>query len=245
MASRRVQLLLLRGFELRDGDEVIDVGTSSRRVLAFLALHERQLTRSYVAGTLWPDSTEAKAGANLRTALWRLRRPGLEIVEVTSTHLRLSSEVFVDSRHLVVVAQQILERHGAVGPPELAPALAVEPHDLSGELLPDFWDAWLVIEREWLRQLGLHALECLAADLVELGQPGRAVLVALAAVEVEPLRESATRALVRAHLAHGNRIEAHRQVQRYGALLASELGLAPSRELMHLVEPVSARSGSG
>src|SRR5262245_10682657 len=89
-------LRLLRGFELRQGDEIIPLPMSAQRLAAFLALHDRPIQRVHVAGTLWIDSSEEQANASLRTALWRLRRAGSTIVHGTSTHLVLSSVVPVD-----------------------------------------------------------------------------------------------------------------------------------------------------
>ena len=52
----------------------------------------------------------------------------------------------------------------------------------------------------------------------------------------EPLRESAQRTLIEAHLAEDNWVEAQRILHAYRALLDRELGVAPSRELVGLVE---------
>src|ERR1051326_1731847 len=44
-------------------------------LLALLALQEgRTLERAWLAGTLWPDSTEEQAAFNLRQNLWNLRQ---------------------------------------------------------------------------------------------------------------------------------------------------------------------------
>jgi DNA-binding SARP family transcriptional activator len=53
----------------------------------------------------------------------------------------------------------------------------------------------------------------------------------MTAVGIEPLRESAQRVLIEAHLAEGNLVEARRAFMRYRDLVADELGVLPSREL--------------
>src|SRR6267143_7006815 len=73
--GRDVRLDLLQGFQLVCSAVVVDLPLSAQRVLAFLALHTRSLTRSYVAATLWMDCAEERAGASLRSALWRINRP--------------------------------------------------------------------------------------------------------------------------------------------------------------------------
>jgi DNA-binding SARP family transcriptional activator len=62
----------------------------------------------------------------------------------------------------------------------------------------------------------------------------------MAAVRAEPLRESAQRALIAAHLAEGNCGEALDQFKSYERLLASELGLCPSAQMLELVSAITA-----
>ena len=80
--------------------------------------------------------------------------------------------------------------------------------DLDGrlhwDLLPDWYDDWLFLERERLGRLRVHALEALCRRFLDAGFPARAIDLALTAVSVEPLRESAHRALISTHLAEGN-----------------------------------------
>jgi DNA-binding SARP family transcriptional activator len=106
---------------------------------------------------------------------------------------------------------------------------------LSADLLPDWYDDWVLIEAEDWRQLRLHALEALAGRLIALGRWGEAAGAAWAAVRAEPLRESSRAALIQVHLAEGNQSEAMREFMRYRALLDAELGLAPTARLHELV----------
>src|SRR5919202_1528765 len=110
---------------------------------------------------------------------------------------------------------------------------------LHGELLPDWYDDWVLFERERYRQLALHALEAQAERLQELGRPPEALQRALAAVRSEPLRESGHRLLIRVHLAEGNAVEALRQFELCRRLLRDRLGLDPSPQLVELVAPLT------
>ncbi len=224
-----LELLLLRGFELRSRGEPLELPVGSQRLLAFLALHDRPLHRAHVAGSLWPNTLDAKAAANLRSALWRLRRPGPDVLAATPVHLSLDPAVWVDVRTLEDVAYRLLHE------PDQMDLAAIDPHALGGELLPDLWDAWVVIERERLRQVSLHALEALCKRCLDAGYVAHAVLAGTMAVEADPLRESANRVLIEAHLAEGNRSEAIRQFECYERLLCRELDLEPSHDLRALV----------
>jgi DNA-binding SARP family transcriptional activator len=104
-----------------------------------------------------------------------------------------------------------------------------------GELLPDWYDDWLVTERERLRQLRLHALEESVRVLIERGRLSEAIDLGLRAVAMEPLRESAHRLVIRAHLAEGNRAEALRQYRCCADLLRHELAVEPSAQMAVLL----------
>lgn len=97
----------------------------------------------------------------------------------------------------------------------------------AGELLPDWYDDWLVIERERFRQARLHALEALCGALSSKRRYAKAIEVGLVAVASEPLRESAHRAVIRVHIAEGNISEALRQYEVCRDSL-SQAGLRPS-----------------
>ena len=77
---------------------------------------------------------------------------------------------------------------------------------LRGELLPDWDEPWLVVERERLRQARLHVLETLARQRLSDGDAPAAAIASLAATQIEPLRESSQRLLIEADLALGNRV---------------------------------------
>lgn len=230
-ASRdRASLSLLNAFELRCDGLPVSLPLSAQRLTAFVALHQHPLQRLYVAGTLWIHASDDRAGASLRSSLWRLNRSGHPVVEATSTHLRLAPDVDVDLRRALAVARRVIDRSADAADLEVAEAT------LHGELLPDWYDDWLLFERERFRQLSLHALEALAERLIHDGELGRALEAALSAVRTEPLRESAHRVLVRVHLAEGNRNEALRQYELCRRLLRERLGVEPSSQLDELLE---------
>ena len=193
-----LRLGLLRGFELRQGSDLVQLPFSAQRVIAFLALHDRPLHRLYVAGSLWLDASEARANASLRTALWRLGRPSCPLVDASTTHVGLAADVEVDVREAKAAAQSLIR--GAAAARAVSPQVLYE----SGEILPDWYEDWVFIEREHFRQLRLHALEALSERLLAARRFGEAIEAAVAAIRSEPLRESAHRALMRTLAVAGN-----------------------------------------
>lgn len=207
---------------------------SAQRLLAFLALHERALPRSCVAGSLWPDASEDHAAGNLRSTLWRLGRPGNHAVETSAGHVELSPLVEIDLRESAALAHGVL--WGSVSLDETDRVLSA----LSSPLLPSWSEDWVVIERERFCQLRLHALESLCEQLTAAGRHADAIEAGLTAIEGDPLRESAHRALIHAYMAEGNTGTAVRHYHSFRRLLVEELGLEPSPEMKELAQVVAA-----
>lgn len=222
-----IRLTLIDGFQLIVANRVIQLPMSAQRLVAFMALQNRIVSRVYLAGVLWPDTTEQRSTANLRTSLWRVRRSNCNVLRVTSTHIALDPGVLVDVCEVRRRAEQLL------GDPQDDAALNLSR--FTADVLPDWYDDWVVLERERFRQLRLHLLEALCDRLTSAGQFRRAVEAGFAAVSGEPLRESAQRALIAAHMAEGNRSEALRQYELYRQLLQKELRLRPSSLLVSLI----------
>lgn len=226
------------------------VPEGSKRLLALVALGHGRVGRRYAADALWPAGDDSRAAGNLRSALWRLRGAGIDVVCCDKWSLSLVAGVRVDTRDLGAWADRVTG--GRPRPDDLA---RVHLDTDALDLLPGWYDDWTILERERLRQQLLRALESLSALLSRTGRHADAVEAALAAVCAEPLRESAQRALVEAYVAERNWCEARRALDAYRDLLARELGVAPSAELLarvrdglpvrsRLVRPLKVAAGS-
>ena len=225
----RCHLHLLGCWDLRVSGETIELGVREQRLLALLALRGRR-PRTYVAGTLWPNSTEDHALTSLRTAILRSRRAVPSILDVGRSNVALHPAVRVDVHDMLRVAE-----HGDGPVPNPKDSLAVLS---AGDLLPGWYDDWVLFEKERLQHLRLRALETLGASQLASGHPDLALAAALEAIAVEPLRETAHALVIRAHLATGNPSAAIHAFRHYRGRLQQELGIAPSRELADLVRPL-------
>lgn len=237
----RLQLSVLGGFELSIDDQPQVVSATGEKLLAYLVIRARvrPVRRAALAEELWADTDPVRASARLRSALWRLPRPnGYPLVRGMASGLQLTAGIVVDlwraedaARTTTIMADVVAANgQGQDG---------YEPiHHLSGELLPGWSEEWLVIERECFHQVKLHALEQISARLLRRGCYAGALQAAFAAIQCEPLRESAQRQVIEVHLAEGNKAEALRQYWKFKKLLAAELGLDPSASIQHLVCPL-------
>ena len=228
-----VRLNVLSGFELVHRGTAVPLPLSVQRIVALLALHGRPLQRVYVAGVLWINSSEARANASLRTTLWRTNSVAKSIVQARGQWIGLVPGVDTDLREATGCADRALRGDGA------ANELAILSR--AGDVLPDWYEDWVVIERERFRQLRLHALERLCETLAAERRFAEATSAGLSAIAGEPLRESAHRALIAAYLAEGNAGEALRHYRLFARLLRRQLQLRPSPEMNALIAPVHQR----
>jgi DNA-binding SARP family transcriptional activator len=230
-------LHLFDGPYLTIGGRRREVPDGGQRLLAFVALSGPRVNRRAAAGTLWPVGSDERGAGNLRSALWRLRGAGIDVIESDKRALGLVAGIAVDLHTAWERATRVI-RGTAIGR-DLDPDLWNRP----GELLPGWYEEWVVFERERWRQRLLHGLEALARHLTSTRRHADAVEVAHSVVALDPLRESAQRVLVAAHLAEGNVAEARRSFERYRTLLAEELQVRPGSELTALVH-VGCRVGA-
>lgn len=212
------------------GTELRSVPEGSKKLLAFVALRRGRVERPYAAGALWPLGDDLRAVGNLRSALWRLRRAGIDVIEADKWSVRLADHVAVDVHQLAEWANRLID-HSAL-PDDLTAAGVPET---ACRLLPGWYDSWAVLERERIRQLVLHALEALSGELSALGRHDEAVAAAQRTVLEEPLRESGQRALLSAYLAQGDQAEARRAYALFARRLRVELGVEPSRQIAALM----------
>lgn len=232
-------LQILNGFVLRRGGDEVVVAAGCQRLVALLAVNG-PTGRVVTAGTLWPDVTDERASGNLRTSLWRLNRQWPGLVQSDEQSLSLTPHVSLDVDDLTCRARAVANGSGALEPAERYSVLVD-----AGELLPGWYEDWVILARERFRLLRLNALEPLSERLLRAGQVVWAMEAAMAAVRAEPLRESAHHAVLAIHVACGNADEARRYFAAVSRVLQTELGVEPSAGLRRLAAQSDAASGPG
>lgn len=210
---------LLGGFALADAEGPIDVPQSSAKVLAILGLRRAPVPRSELASDLWPQVDPRRALGNLRSAVWRLPAVARQAICGRGDTLAIGPDVDCDIHSI--------DADAARACPRLIPPSGAR---LCAELLPGWYDDWILVERERLGLYRAELFERLSDDRRQQGRVDEAVFYAVASISVEPLRESAHRALLRAHAEQKNLTEMRRHYRTLVALLADEIGVPPSPE---------------
>src|SRR5204862_4084954 len=113
---------------------------------------------------------ETRAYSNLRSALARLERTYRDVLQTSKLEIGLAGGVTVDIDRARTLARRLLDPAVTPEQSDLSPATVVA---LSGDLLPGWYDDWVLVEAEDWRQLRLHALERLACRLTAVGWWGQ------------------------------------------------------------------------
>ncbi len=225
----RLRIELLGGFRLFvDGRlSARQPGARQQQLIAFLVLHARDahVARQRVAGSMWPESTDAQALTNLRRELHHLRDdwPRLEaLIDSGSRTIawRADAAALVD-----VVAFEAAATRGLAG--DVA-ALQEAARAYQGDLLPGVEAEWIDAERERLRQRATRVLAQLVSMFETQQSLDRAIEHVQALLRLDPLNEDGWRSLMRSQARRGDRAAALHAYQQCAAVLKNELGMGPS-----------------
>lgn len=239
MATLSIQLLgtfqiCLDGQPLPDFDQ-----RRQQLLLAYLLLHRHApLSRTHLAFTLWPDSTDNQALGNLRRELSKLRRrlPQAErylTIDNQSVCWREDSGYGLD---FAVFEDALTAAAQNSGRPDAYRSLASAVEEYTGPLLPGFYDEWLLGERERLAQSFTQALEKLAQLSEEDRDYPAAIGWAQRLLRQDILHEPTYRRLMRLYALTENRAGALRTYHACVSVLEQELDVEPDRETQQLYQ---------
>jgi predicted ATPase/DNA-binding SARP family transcriptional activator len=231
--SNKLEVRLLGKFDVRrDGKPIAITSRPAQSLFAYLILSiGTSHRREKLAGMLWPDSLEETARDNLRHALWRMRK-ALESASSTrflhaddvTVGLKESSDYWLDAAEL----EKVRENASA---DELIAVLS----DYQGELLPGFYDEWVILEREHLYSIFEHHM----ARLMSLLQTENRWLDILEWserwIKLGQKPEPAYRALMSAHAAKGDMSKVPATYERCVKSLR-EFGIEPSEQTKELYQ---------
>ena len=226
------QLSLLQSWQLRRGTDVVHLAARQQRLITALAINGPRL-RGFLVGLLWPECRESRALESLRVSMHLISRQVPGLLVNGGAVLSLSDVVDVDL-HRVRAQIRELSRVGLNG--NVASCL----HELrDAELLPGWYDDWVLFEQSRLRQDRLHAFHIIARESLARRDYEAALEAAEAALELEPLYESAVALLIQAERQRGNKAAVLRAFEKYQLNLKEDMGLLPSEAIRRLIADVS------
>ncbi|MFN8443578.1 MAG: BTAD domain-containing putative transcriptional regulator [Caldilineaceae bacterium] len=240
----------------------------SRKQLALLAYLATEHTIAHSRETLmalfWPNESTESARNNLRVTLSRLREvttklgptPKAELLVIDRNNVQLHAAWLerCDSNHFQrLLAETRQHSHtsrdqcAACQSNLLAAGTLYQADFMAGfglEDCPEF-EEWLLVQREKFHVFALEAYADLANYAENKGDLAAARLFAQRQIEIDPLRESPYRQLMRILAKAGERTAALAIFERCRTLLRQELGLDPEAETLSLHLQLLNAEGSG
>jgi predicted ATPase/DNA-binding SARP family transcriptional activator len=223
-------------------------------LLAYLAVTGQAHSREALAALLWPEASERRARAGLRSALWALNKTPLAVwlhLDGETIALPPDEAVVIDAvrfRALLATAEAHDHPHTEICAdclPAVTTAVSLYQADfMAGFTLPDApaFDEWQFFEADDLRALLARALERLLRFHSEAEDWDQAIVYGRRLTALDPLHEPAQYALMQLYARSGQQAAALRQYQLHQETMAAELGLEPSAEMTALQEQI--RSGA-
>ncbi len=239
--SPRYRLHLLGAFQIESDSGSIRLATRKvESLLAYLALFPEAHPREKLAALLWGDVPDEQARHSLRTALAAIRKElGDDVVIADRETVQLNPDfpLWVDARQIFDLRLPIVDLE--------IENLKSKIEDYHDDLLSDFYDDWILPERERLRALYLDALLRLAQHHRAKSEYARAVEFARKALASDPANEKAYQHIIFCLAATGDRIGALKQYDACEKKLRDELGVEPSKETLALRDQIEAALTGG
>jgi TolB-like protein/Tfp pilus assembly protein PilF len=212
----------------------------AKALLACLARHAGQrASREKLATLLWGSSDDAHACVSLRQTLTLLRR-SLSPQSACPCVISAGDALYLDPDQVEVDVAEFDELCRKPSPGALERAAALYRGDfLQGFALnEELFEEWLRAERASLEEHAIEALTTLLRCHLEAGNAEQGVHVARRLLGLDPLRETAHRALMRLYADVGDRALALKQYQSCCDILNAELGVEPDTKTRRLYEEI-------
>jgi DNA-binding SARP family transcriptional activator len=221
----KLEVHLLGQFSVLKDKEVVEIPSRpAQSLFAYLAMSAGTVhRREKLAGLLWPEASESNARSNLRHALWRLRKAiGDEYFHADKISITFNAEAeyWMDTALL----------EGEDGRGGSTRDLFEDVSAYGGELLPGFYDDWVILERERYRALFEKKLQSLLDQLIEEKRWATVLEWGERWIALGHAPEPAYRALMFAHCGLGDTAGMASTYQRCVKALRDELGVEPSEE---------------
>lgn len=230
-----LEINLLGRFKVQSGGEPVELPSRpAQMLLAYLSLQPGiRHRREKIAGRFWAESTESNARGNLRNALWKLRQAiGDEMFEADKSSLELSQRqaIHIDAAQLEIWPEEANRTEEWIQWAEL----------YKGELLPGWYEEWVVRERERLEALFQRHMPVALEAMVEEQRWNAVLKWAEHWIALGHVPEPAYRALMTAHAVLGDSAAVAATYERCAEALRSELGVEPSPETKSHYEALAA-----
>ena len=224
--------------------------SKDQELLSYLLIHrDRPHSREALASLLWADTSTEKSKKYLRQALWHLHAAlnsdngnGTDVLLVDHDWLSLNpcSNLWTDVADFECAFAGAEGIAGRQLDAQKADALKDAVSLYSDDLLPGYYQDWILFERERLQNMYLLMLDKLIVYLQFRGDYEVAQGYGATILRYDPARERTHRQLMHLYSLAGDRTSALRQFERCAQALKQELGVKPERKTVELYERIKS-----
>lgn len=224
--------------ELRSGGQVLTRFRTQKMtsLLAYLAcFRQRGHAREEILELFWPEAEPEAGRLSLRVALSQLRSQ-LEPPDVPEGAVLVADRLLVHlnpaavSTDVAAFEEALRSAKRIEDPVARTDSLIGAVEIYRGDLLPGFYDEWIVAERERLKEAYRNVLHDLVTALTQAGDPGCAMDYALRALADDPWNEAAHTDLMYLYALTGRLAEAQHQFEEMQQLRDASLIFAEEQE---------------
>ena len=248
-----------------DGQPISSFQTRKvQALLIYLTAVPQKHTREHLMDLMWPGMPTRSARHNLRQVLYYLRSaiPDLNAKqkeEGEKVHFLLTNRQTIQLNPETAVSVDVIqfeallaevqahEHFNVISCPSCLAQLEKATELYRGDFLADFYlddsnefEDWAQITRESYRRKVLDALELLTTAATQKREFPQARALARKQLEIDNLRESAYRQLMKILALSGYREEAYTIYENCRQLLLEELSMSPSKRTTELAEKIQA-----
>lgn len=230
-----LEIFFLGQFNLKlDGNTIKIPSRNAQSLLAYLLLNkEKRIRREMIAGVLWPEVEERKARDRLRYAIWQLRK-GVGDLYITADKIDIAFNAEADYWFDAGELEGLIP--GEASTSQLVDAAKV----YQGELLPGFYDDWIVWERERLAASFEAVVGLLLKRLAAEERWRELVEWAEGWISLGETPEPAFQALMVAHCRLGDIASSVKAYHRCREMLSEHLDVQPSTLTEEMYEQLAS-----
>lgn len=222
---------LLGTFLIELNGQPIQLPTKKCKALfAYLILHAEAHSREKLATLFWGDFSHIKAHGSLRHSLAILRRflsKNIILADRECVKINPIFPMWVDINEFQVQAHQFL-----INPS--IPLNDINTELFMGDLLPDFYDEWVLPLREKNHELNINVMFRAIEQLRAKSEYELATNYAQRLLAYDAANERAYQHLMFCYIATGDRIQALHQFENCKLALKEEYDVVPSKETQAL-----------
>ena len=219
---------------IREGQPISPPPYRTYGLLSFLCLCDKlPVRRERLGGVLYPDLSEKRTRGRISDYIWQIKKylPGFPLIST-------ADQIDLDTRLIWVDVKAFKDEIDK--PSSSLSENFIELYQ--GDLLPELYDNWVLVERERWHHHYLRMLRNLVKNQLAAGDNEKAISRMERLLRDEPFDETVVRLLMQTYLKIGRRGAALAAFESFQLLSKEQLGGEPDAKTMQIYEAIKAQA---